>query len=247
MGFVFLVLAKSIKRRPAVYYCIFALPAIIFTVRQITSAFGVTLFDFPRGSVMGSILREYVHVSGFAYPLLIIIMYIGALPVRHRLVKRLMMIRKELSIISGFPVLMHAWVRLKLVPSSFDYFFGGNDAEVSNPAAFFSNSAYLLGVVMATLFLLLWVTSFDTVHKWLGAANWKKIQRLSYILYAMLFIHSVFLNIGRLIGSGGHGGAGKHGAGAGNMTFIAVVALVSTCLVFASYIILRVRKVRRGF
>ena len=236
--FIFLLLAKSIKKHPGIYYFLFAIPAILFVLRQLFSPMGVTFFDFPRGSVMSNILREYVHVSGFAYPLLIIIMYMGALPVRNRLVKRLMMIRKELSIISGFPILIHSWVRLRLVPGSFDYFFGSSETVRNGAGAGFMNAAYLLGIIMAILFLVLWVTSFDVVHKWLGALRWKSIQRWSYVLYAMLFIHSICLSVGRLL-SGGHRG---HGANNSDMTLITVIAIVSTCLVFGSYLILRLRK-----
>jgi DMSO/TMAO reductase YedYZ heme-binding membrane subunit len=236
LTFIFLLLAKSIKKHPEIYYFVFAIPAILFILRQILSPMGLTLFDFPRGSVMGNILREYVHVSGFAYPLLIIIMYMGALPIRNHIVKRLMMIRKELSIISGFPILIHSWVRLRLVSGSFDYFFGSGEVVRNGAGAGFTNAAYLLGIVMAILFLVLWVTSFDVIHKWLGALRWKKVQRWSYVLYAMLFIHSICLNIGRLLGSGGHGG---------DMTLITTIAIVSTCLVFGSYLILRLRKARK--
>jgi DMSO/TMAO reductase YedYZ heme-binding membrane subunit len=191
---------------------------------------------------MSNILREYVHVSGFAYPLLIIIMYMGALPVRNHIVKRLMMIRKELSIISGFPILIHSWVRLRLVPGSFDYFFGSGETATNGVGAGFTNTAYLLGIVMAILFLVLWVTSFDVFHYRLGALRWKKIQRWSYVLYAMLFIHSICLSVGRLLSGGGHRG---HGAHDGDMTLVTVIAIISTCLVFGSYLILRLRKARK--
>lgn len=241
LTFIFLLLAKSIKKHPGIYYFVFAIPAILFVLRQILSPMGVTLFDFPRGSVPGDILREYIHVSGFAYPLLVIVMYMGALPVRHRLVKRLMSIRKELSIISGFPILMHTWVRLRLVPGSFDYFFGDGEAVRSGVGAAFTNAAYLLGILMATLFLVLWATSFDALRKRLGTLRWKKIQRWSYVLYAMLFVHSICLNVGRLTSGGGHG----HGGRGGDMTLVTVVAIVTTCIVFGSYLILRLRKARK--
>ena len=235
LSFIFLLLAKSIKKYPGIYYFVFAIPALLFVLRQIFSPMGFTLFDFPRDSVMSNILRQYIHVSGFAYPLLIIIMYLGALPLRNRIVKHLMMIRKELSIISGFPILIHVWVRLRLVPGSFDYFFGSGEAVRNGAGAGFINAAYLLGIFMATLFLVLWVTSFDVFHKRLGALRWKKIQRWSYLLYAMIFTHSVCLHIGLLLNGGHGGGRGPHTG----------IAITSTCLVFGSYLILRLRKAQK--
>ncbi|MDR0756813.1 MAG: hypothetical protein LBF85_03095 [Tannerella sp.] len=207
---VFLLLAKSIKKHPGICYFVFAIPAILFISRQILSSFGITALEFSRGSVIGSILREYVHASGFAFPLLIIIMYIGALPAQNRYVKRLMMIRKELSIISGFPILIHTWVRLRMAFGSFDYFFGSGETAVSSPGAAFSNAVYMLGIFMAILFLILWVTSFDVVHKWLGALRWKKIQRWSYVLYAMLFVHAMGIQTGAMLNPAGGRGA-HHG------------------------------------
>ncbi|MDR2292087.1 MAG: hypothetical protein LBE11_01260 [Prevotellaceae bacterium] len=196
---IFLLLAKSIKKHAVIYYFVFAIPAILFILRQIFSSFGITVFEFSRGSIIGSILREYVHTSGFSFPLLIIIMYIGALPVRNKYVKRLMMIRKELSIISGFPILIHAWVRLRMGLGSFDYFFGSGEAVRSSVGAGFSNAVYMLGIFMAILFIILWVTSFDMMHKWLGSRRWKKVQQWSYVLYAMLFIHAMGIQVGSML------------------------------------------------
>ncbi|MDR0412208.1 MAG: hypothetical protein LBH61_00185 [Dysgonamonadaceae bacterium] len=205
LTFIFLLLAKSIKKHAVIYYVVFAIPAILFILRQIFSSYGITVFEFSRGSIIGSILREYIHASGFAFPLLVIIMYIGALPAQNRYVKRLMMIRKELSIISGFPILIHTWVRLRIALGSFDYFFGSGEAVRGSA---FSNAIYMLGIFMAILFLVLWVTSFDAVHKWLGASRWKKVQRWSYVLYAMLFIHAMGIQTNSILNP--RGGRGTH-------------------------------------
>ncbi|MDR1814579.1 MAG: hypothetical protein LBR18_07000 [Tannerella sp.] len=210
---IFMLLAKSIKKHPYVYYTIFALPALLFFARSFFGSEGI--FAFSRGGVIGQIMREYVHFSGFSFPLLIIIMFIGALPLSNPYVKRLMMIRKELSIISGFPVLVHIWVRWGMGIGTFEYFFGSGEAAVRGGAgAIYANSAYLLGAVMSVLFLILWITSFDFVHRWLGGVRWKKIQWWSYVLYAMIFTHSILLSVSRLVG-GGRGGGHGHGGGGG--------------------------------
>jgi DMSO/TMAO reductase YedYZ heme-binding membrane subunit len=293
LAVLFLLLARSIKKHPAVYYLIFSIPALIYVFRQICSPLGIGIFDFSRGSAMGELIREYVHVSGFAYPLLLIIMYIGALPAGNPYVKRLMMIRKEISIISGFPILVHAWVRLRMAFGACDFFFGsGGKMAAGGAGAVFVNSAYLLGILMAVLFIVLWITSFDAVHKRLGGSRWKKVQRWSYVLYGMLFVHSVCLSAGRLLGGGGHGGGGErtravaeaagnmarggggrglagavqgaqgagheiaqaaagaaahggHGAGGSDPHLAAIIGLATTCLIFASYLFLRIRKARK--
>ncbi|MDR1762789.1 MAG: hypothetical protein LBR64_02365 [Dysgonamonadaceae bacterium] len=273
---IFILLAKSIKKYPFVYYTIFALPALLFFARSLFGGEG--FFAFSRGGVIGQIMREYVHFSGFSFPLLIIIMFVGALPLSNPYVKRLMMIRKELSIISGFPIIVHIWVRWGMGMSTFEYFFGSGEAAVRGGAgAIYANSAYLLGAAMSVLFLILWITSFDFVHRWLGGVRWKKVQWWSYVLYAMIFTHSILLSVSRLVGGGrgGHGGGGggrggremaqqageavsqageaiRHGAemasrggGHGGSNITAIIGIISVCLIFGTYLFLRIRKARK--
>ncbi|MDR1592024.1 MAG: hypothetical protein LBS16_03970 [Prevotellaceae bacterium] len=243
---IFLLLAKSIKKHAALYYILFALPALLFVFREICSLFDWNIISYTRDSILGQIMREYIHVAGFAFPLLIIIMFIGALPAQNPYVKRLMMIRKELSIISGFPIIVHFWVRVRHIGGSFE-FFADTDTYMethrqinSALGAGLTNSAFLLGILMFVLFIILWITSFDVIQKRLGLIRWKKIQRWSYVLYAMLFAHSVLLKVGGLLnaGGGGHG----HGGRGGNMTLSLTVGLISTCLIFGTYLVLRLRK-----
>lgn len=49
------------------------------------------------------------------------------------------------------------------------------------------------------MFLVLWVTSFDRIRKRMGYKKWKSVQRWSYALYAMLFIHSAGIDTGSLV------------------------------------------------
>jgi DMSO/TMAO reductase YedYZ heme-binding membrane subunit len=99
-----------------------------------------------------------------------------------------------------------------------------------------SNAAYLLGILMVVLFLVLWITSFDSIHKRLGARKWKKIQNGSYVLYAMLFLHSILIHTGWMLSMGGGRARGK------DVILSSVIGITSTCLVFGSYLILRLRK-----
>jgi DMSO/TMAO reductase YedYZ heme-binding membrane subunit len=211
-------------------------------------------------------------------------MFVGALPLSNPYVKRLMMIRKELSIISGFPVVVHIWVRWGMGTGTFEYFFGSGEAVVRSGAVY-ANIAYLLGAAMSVLFLILWITSFDFVHRWLGGVRWKKVQWWSYVLYAMMFAHSILLSVSRLVGGGrgghgGHGGGGgrggrggremaqqvgeaasqvgeaiRHGAemasgggghgGGGGSNATTVIGIISVCLIFGTYLFLRIRKARK--
>lgn len=239
---LFLLLAKSIKKYPTRYYIAFAAPAILYFVQQILT-FAGTEINFIRLPIIGELVREYIHVGGFAFPLLVIIMYVGALPAKNTYVKKIRMIRKELSIISGFPILVHSFVRIMHnLPDAFDFFgdtagyMEKHERVKSVLGAGLSNAAYLLGILMVVLFLVLWITSFDSIHKRLGGKKWKKIQSWSYVLYAMLFVHSILIHTGWMLSMGGGRARGK------DVILSSVIGITSTCLVFGSYLILRLRK-----
>lgn len=203
---LFILLAKSIKKYYYIYYTLFAIPFIMVVLPSIVKMCGVeTSFNFTRIPVLGEILRDYIHMASLGHPLLIIIMYMGALDIKKPYVKKLMSIRKEISIISGFPILTHSWIRtINNFPNSLKYFtnhseFMENPKVTSVLGAGITNTVLVVGIVMLILFLILWITSFDVVHKRLGGKRWKKIQKWSYVLYALLFIHAIGLQIGRMV------------------------------------------------
>lgn len=200
-----IVLAKSIRKHPAVYYILLAIPALLVSVPAILRWCGVELFNVVGVPVLGQLLRDYIHMGTFGHPLLIIIMYMGALNTKLPFVKRLMSIRKELSIISGFPVLTHSLIRVaNNFPNSLR-FFTDNEAYMASTrvsselGAGISSFSFVLGIVMLALFLPLWITSFDRVHRRLGHVKWKKVQKWAYVLYATLFIHAMGIQVGGML------------------------------------------------
>ncbi|MDL2310179.1 ferric reductase-like transmembrane domain-containing protein [Parabacteroides sp. OttesenSCG-928-B22] len=237
---LFVWLAKSIKRYYYIYYTLFAIPFLMVVVPSLLRMIGIeTSFNFTRIPVLGELLRDYIHMASLGHPLLIIIMYMGALDVKNPYVKRLMSIRKEISILSGFPILTHSWIRvMNNFPKALKYFtdhsaFMENPRVTSELGAGITNTVLVLGIVMLVLFLILWITSFDVVHKRLGGIRWKKIQRWSYVLYALLFIHAMGLQVGRMVSS------------AADITVKQWISVSSLLLIYGSYLILRVRKARK--
>jgi DMSO/TMAO reductase YedYZ heme-binding membrane subunit len=196
------LLSKSIKRHAMVYYIVFAIPFAMVAIPFIGRLVGIEMFSFSRIPFLGGIIRDYIHAGTLGFPLLIIIMYMGALNPRNSTVQKLMSIRKELSILSGFPILTHSLIRVPGgFPRALNWFFdseaGGNVA--STLGAGISNFSLVLGIVLLALFLPLWITSFDSVHKRMGGVKWKKLQRWSYVLYALLFIHAMGIQIGGML------------------------------------------------
>ena len=201
----FILLSKSIKKHATIYYIVFALPFLMYLIPYICNLFGVEIFSFNRLPVLGEIIRDYIHVGAFAHPILIIIMYVGALDPKIPAVKKLLSIRKEISILSGFPILTHSLVRVtNNFPRALKYFT--NNAEYMENARVtselglgISNFSFVLGIVLLVIFLPLWITSFDSVHKRMGRAKWKKLQKWSYVLYALLFIHAMGIQVGGML------------------------------------------------
>jgi DMSO/TMAO reductase YedYZ heme-binding membrane subunit len=203
---LFILLSKSIKKHAKIYYFVFSIPFLMHAIPTILRWCGVEMeFSFSRVPILGEIIRDYIHMASLGHPLMIIIMYMGALDMRNPYVKRLMSIRKEISIISGFPIFTHSLVRVaNNFPNSLKYFT--NHAEymdspriTSELGAGISSFSLVLGIVMLALFIPLWITSFDSIRKRMENIKWKKLQRWSYPLYTMMFIHAMGIQVGGMI------------------------------------------------
>ncbi|MFI3302062.1 MAG: hypothetical protein SNH35_04530 [Rikenellaceae bacterium] len=201
-----IALAKSIKKNYKVYYWLFGLMSAGFVIPVVVRLCGGTMpFDMGKIPFFGLCFSELSSAGNFIHPVLIIIMYMGAFSPKNQYVGRLMSIRKELSIIVGFPVIAHAMKRIfGSFVSGWNYFFD-HETFMQSPrvtsalGSGISSFVYVLGIVMFVLFLVLWITSFDSVHRKLGTQKWKAVQKWSYGLYAMLFIHAMGLNLGGYI------------------------------------------------
>ncbi|MFI3291895.1 MAG: hypothetical protein SNG27_00245 [Rikenellaceae bacterium] len=199
-------LAKSIKKHYKVYYWLFGLLSAGFVIPTVFRLCGSSFpFDLGKIPFFGPCFSELSSAANFVHPVLIIIMYMGAFSPKNQYIGRLMSIRKELSIIVGFPVIAHAMKRLfGTFVGGWNFFFD-HETAIQSPrvtsviGSGISSFVYVLGLVMFVLFLVLWITSFDSVHRKLGTQKWKAVQKWSYGLYAMLFIHAMGLNLGGYI------------------------------------------------
>ena len=273
----FVLLSKSIKKRAAIYYIAFSLPFLLYLITFSGGLMGFTMINLVTVPVLGEILRDYIHVGALGHPLLVIIMYIGALDPKIPSVKKLLSIRKEISIISGFPILMHSLVRvMNNLPNSLKFFtnkveYLENTPVVSELGAGISSFSFVLGVVLLVLFIPLWVTSFDLVRKRMGGVKWKKLQRWSYVLYALLFVHSIGIQVGGILNPRGTPppkpnievtalavqGQGRPPAAGGRAPSKGIsdinvsqqtrqyIHMISLFLVYGSYLFLRLRKAKK--
>ncbi|HBK30084.1 MAG TPA: hypothetical protein DDZ96_04910 [Porphyromonadaceae bacterium] len=245
LTFIVILLSKSIKRHARSYYWFFGIISFLILLQFLNGLFHISPVNLYRIPVLGKILASNIHMVGFGFPLLAIIMYVGALNPKRPWVKKILNIRKELSIISGFPILSHSLIRITYNFTDALKFFSDKDAYMaqnewakSEMGISFSNAGYLLGIVLFVLFMILWITSFDSIHQKLGKHKWKRIQRWSYLLYALLFVHSILLHIGWMMSRSMGEDGNEH-------IVQGIIAIASTVLVFGSYLILRIRKAQK--
>ena len=197
--------SKSIKQHAKIYYWIVGAICLSFTIPVILKAFKIMMPSIMSVPVIGGIAGELSNAATFLHPVLVIIMFMGAFSPKIPSVGKLMSIRKELSILVGFPFFAHISKRLfHTFPHSWDFFMNYEES-IASPRVLspigntIEHAVFVLGVVMTVLFLVLWITSFGSIHRKLGAKKWKSVQRWSYALYAMLYIHSVGMQVNSLM------------------------------------------------
>jgi|GEM_PF-1436643 len=150
--------------------------------------------------------------------LFIEVMMTGALPDKSVARRALLPVRGELSILASILALGH----------SAGYLFRYLPRMVTSAGDM--ESAVLAGVLCGSakflLMLPLFITSFPAVRRKMKASAWKKLQRLAYVFYALLYVHAVLLN----------GNKVRHG----HADALAAICVYS--VIFAVYAVLRIRR-----
>ncbi len=119
---------------------------------------------------------------GFAF--FIVVMFASTLE-QGNLRKHLMGNRAELAIIGAMFAITHG---LKYLVFSLDYSF-----FLRSPLYFF------LGIAALVVMLPLAATSFMWLRKKMKGKTWKKLHKLSYLFYGLVFLHLILINNERMI------------------------------------------------
>jgi len=169
------------------------------------------------GWVQTSLLALFSR-GAFATALFIIVMYTGALRDGSSLMKLLLPIRAELSILASILTLAHN------ITSGATYFkMMLFRPEVLTRAQF---AAGILTIILMCMMIPLAVTSFPAVRRRMSAKKWKAMQRTAYLFYGLLYVHVMLLSV--------------PGALAGRSVYQLTVLAYS--IVFLTYGVMRVRK-----
>ena len=114
-----------------------------------------------------------------------LVMWAGALPRGNRFGRKLLAVRGELSILAALFTLCHAVLRGLL------YLRQLLHPRFSPGAEFIITS--LLAVMMLLIMLPLTVLSFRKVRRKVAPERWKRIQRLAYPFYGLIYVHVLVL------------------------------------------------------
>lgn len=160
-----------IKKAPAVFYALAILLDVLFVVTQYVS--------LPPLLQSGVFLL--VQKCTLALALFIVVMYIGVFNRDSKIRSYFMPIRKELSIMAWFLSLGH----MVMYMSAYAERLLGS--AISLPANILTS--LVISLVLFVLLLILGFTSFDFIKKRMSKQNWKRVQRLSYPFFFLIYFH----------------------------------------------------------
>ena len=177
IGFT-LIFQKKMIKNPGVFYIIFlligtAIPVIHIAGFNFTGFFGEYIYPIFDKSALGTAF-------------FVLVMFTGAFPGKSSARKTFLPIRRQLSIIACILTFGHNiaygktyFVMLFLSPASLPWY---------------QLAAAICSLVMVLILIPLFVTSFIKVRRKMKPGNWKKLQRLAYVFYGLLYIHIILLN-----------------------------------------------------
>lgn len=207
VAFVFLC-GKALKKHPILFYS---------GAGIITIVLALIPFDGVPNFVNNYILALFRRGS-LATAIFIIVMYTGALKNGSALMKRLIVIRGELSIMASIMILCH------------NIFFGKTYFVRLFTSALTMPVTQLLAAIASLLMLVIMIPlaimSFPKVRKKMKPKLWKRLQRFAYVFYALIYIH-IFL----LTYSSAQARRGDY-----------ALSLILYTIIFGVYLVMRVRK-----
>lgn len=169
----------AIRKRPGVFY---ALAVLLVLLEVPYYAMGL------RAEAPDWFNRFFVNLfsrGAFSTALFMVVMYLGALDTSRSQVRKLLAIRGPLSILACILTLGHNivygmrhFVMLFLAP-----------AEMKPNTL----AAALISLVMIALMLPLMITSFQGVRRRMAARSWKRLQRLAYVFFGLIYVHVMVL------------------------------------------------------
>ncbi|MDR3206278.1 MAG: hypothetical protein LBT41_04205 [Candidatus Methanoplasma sp.] len=140
-------------------------------------------------------IASTINQGALAVAVFVMVMYVGVLPKKWRLTRRLIYVRAELSIIGCILSLGHNANYANLFVQLF-----------TDPMSMRGNGLYAVAsidsLILIALMIPLMITSFYSVRKLFTAKKWKSLQKWSYVFYVGLYVHAALIFWTAI--SGGH-------------------------------------------
>ncbi len=172
-------LGDQIKKYPVVFY-------VVSTILGV----GIALYyQMGLSDTLPEWFTDYAIApfkrGAFSTSLFILVMYAGALNPKWSITKKLYKVRGEISIIACIFTLAHNFIYgKKHFPN---LFFHANEMKPQHLIA------TILTLILIAMMLPLMITSFQVVRKRMSSRTWKKIQKLAYPFFALIYIHVMTL------------------------------------------------------
>lgn len=169
----------AIRKHPGVFYAL-AVVLVVAEVAYYVCGVYETAPEWLTQYVVNLFKRGALSTAMF-----VVVMYTGALDAKRPMVRRLMGIRGQLSILACLLTLGH------------NIIYGRKHfvALFTNPGEMKPQTlaAALISVVMIAIMIPLMLTSFQAVRRKMKARDWKRLQRLAYAFFALIYVHVMVL------------------------------------------------------
>lgn len=172
-------MAENIKKFPIVFYLgVYAWQAVVIAY------YGLHFNDsFPEWFT--TYFMNIFQRGMFSTITFMVVMFLGTVTTHNTVTRKLMSIRGELSIIGCLSVICHNIIYgVQYFPAMFKH-------PEMMPVR--SLIASIITIVLLALMIPLFVTSFKCVRKKMKAKNWKKLQRLAYPFFFLIYVHVIVL------------------------------------------------------
>ena len=173
-GIVAFVFGSSIKRFARLYYAVAVILDILFLICT-----SVTVPTWLRVYILFMFQSNTLAMGFF-----IIVMYTGVLSEKLSIKKFLVSIRAELSIIASILCVGH------VVVYGASYFQQLIEAALHMPAV--RLWATIVALLLVLLLIPLAITSFKAIRARMAPQAWKRLQKLAYLFFALIFVHILF-------------------------------------------------------
>ncbi|TVP96705.1 MAG: hypothetical protein EA374_00825 [Acholeplasmatales bacterium] len=161
---------KTVHKNETRFYWIFG---IVFTFIAFLALVVLIQSDVATFKTDAPIAYALLFQGHIPFAFFVLVMFAGAFKHKSKAKATLMGVRRELAIIGFFSLLPHVVLLIWLALSNL------------NPT----------GTVAFLLMIPLFITSFRSIRKKMKPVNWRKLHKLAYAVYAIIFLHLASITI----------------------------------------------------